>query len=72
MYFMFWNRYIYIYIEKKNLTKKLESFYNTHYFCKFSTHSIVIIKYNVVAIICDDVVAIICDGSAIQCDASTL
>ena len=56
--------YIYIYIYEKNLTKKLRSFYNTHYFCEFGTYLIVIIKY--------DVVAIICDGSAIQCDVGTL
>ena len=56
--------YIYIYLEKKNLTKKLGSFYNTHSFYKFDTHLIVIIKY--------DVVVIICDGSAIQCDVGTL
>jgi hypothetical protein len=56
--------FIYIYIpRKKNLTKKLGSFYNTHSFYKFGTHLIVIIKY--------DVVVIICDGSAIQCDAGT-
>ena len=46
--------YIYIYI---NLTKKLGSFYNTHFFYEFGTHSIVIIKY--------DVVTIICNGNAI-------
>ena len=40
------------------------SFYNTHSFCEFGTHSIVTIKY--------DVVTIICDGSAIQCDVGTL
>ena len=57
--------YVYIYIpRKKNLTKKLRSFYTTHSFYKFGTHLIVIIKY--------DVVAIICDGSVIQCDVSTL
>jgi hypothetical protein len=58
--------YIYIYLEekKKILTKKLGSFYNIHSFCKFGTHLIVIIKY--------DVVVIICDGSAIQCDVGTL
>ena len=64
--------YIYIYIErererereKKNITKKLGSFYNTHFFCEFGIHSIVIIKY--------DVVIIICDGSTIQCDVGTL
>ena len=56
--------YIYIYLEKKILTKKLGSFYNTHSFYKFGTHLIVIIKY--------DVVVIICDGSAIQCDVGTL
>ena len=55
--------YIYIYLEKKNLTKKLESFYNTHSFCEFGTHLIVFIKY--------DVIVIICDGSAIQYDIST-
>ena len=55
----------YIYMpRKKNLTKKLGSFYNTHSFYKFGTHLIVIIKY--------DVVVIICDGSAIQCDVGTL
>ena len=62
------SNYIYIYIiprkKKKILTKKLGSFYNTHSFCEFGTHSIVIIKY--------DVVAIICDGSAIQCDVGAL
>ena len=36
------------------------SFYYTHSFCEFDTHSIVIIKYDVVAIKCDD--------SAIKCD----
>jgi hypothetical protein len=56
--------YIYIYIYRKNLTKKLGSFYNTHSFCEFGTHSIVIIKY--------DVVVIICDGSTIQCNVDTL
>ena len=56
--------YIYIYIyRKKSLTKKLESFYNTHFFCEFGTHSIVFIKY--------DVIVIIYDGNAIQCDIST-
>jgi hypothetical protein len=55
--------YTYIYREKK-ITKKLGSFYNTHFFCEFGIHSIVIIKY--------DVVIIICDGSAIQCDVGTL
>ena len=56
---------LYIYIpRKKKLTKKLGQFCNTHSFCEFSTHLIVIIKY--------DVVAIICDGSAIQCDVGTL
>jgi hypothetical protein len=55
----------YIYIpRKKNLTKKLGSLYNTHYFYKFGTHLIIIIKY--------DVVVIIRDGSVIQCDVSTL
>ena len=54
---------IYIYLEK-NLTKKLGSFDNTHSFCEFGTHSIVIIKY--------DVVVIICDGNAIQSDVGTL
>ena len=49
---------------KKNLTKKLGSFYNTHSFYKFGTYLIVIIKY--------DVVVIICDGNAIQCDVGTL
>ena len=58
------NKYIYIEREKKNLTKKLRSFYNTHSFCEFGTHSIVIIKY--------DIVSIICDGSVIQCDVGTL
>ena len=53
--------YIYIYIPRK---KKLGSFYNTHSFCEFGIHSIVIIKYNVVALICD--------GSAIQFDVDTL
>ena len=56
--------YIYIYLEKKNLTKKLGSFYNTHSFCKFGTYLIVIIKYNVVVIIYD--------GNIIQCDVGTL
>ena len=58
---------IYIYIPRKKIiiiTKKLGSFYNTHFFCEFDTHSIVIIKY--------DIVVIICDGSAIQCDVGTL
>jgi hypothetical protein len=55
--------YIYIYLEKKILTKKLESFYNTYSFCEFGTHSIVFIKY--------DVIAIICDNSVIQCDINT-
>ena len=56
---------MYIYIpRKKNLTKKLRSFYNTHSFYKFGTHLIVIIKY--------DVVVIICDGSVIQYDVGTL
>ena len=55
---------LYIYIYEKNLTKKLRSFYNTHYFCEFVTYLIVIIKY--------DVVAIICDVSAIQCHVGTL
>jgi hypothetical protein len=55
--------YIYIY-PKKNLTKKLGSIYNTHSFCEFDTHPIVIIKYDVVAIICDD--------SAIQYVVGTL
>ncbi len=55
---------LYIYIpRKKKLTKKLESFYNTHSFCEFGTHSIVFIKY--------DVIAIICDNSVIQCDINT-
>ena len=59
--------YMYIYLEKKNLTKKLGSFYNTNSFNFVSlvpTRSIVIIKYIVVAIICD--------SSTIQCDVSTL
>ena len=57
--------YIYIYIpRKKKITKKLGLFYNTYTFCEFSTHLIVIIKY--------DVVTIICDGSAIQCVVCTL
>ena len=58
--------YIYIYIPRKKIiiiTKKLGSFYNTHFFCEFDTHSIVIIKY--------DIVVIICDGSVIQCNVGT-
>ena len=54
---------IYIY-RKKKLTKKSGSFYNTHSFCEFGTHSIIIIKYDVIVIICDD--------SVIQCDVSIL
>ena len=66
---MTFNNYQFSYLEKykrqkKKLTKKLWSFYNTHSFCEFGTHSIVIIKY--------DVIAIISDGSAIQCDIGTL
>ena len=58
--------YIYIYTKKKNLTKKLGSFYidSFNFVSLVPTRSIVIMKY--------DVVAIICDGSVIQCDVGTL